>query len=222
MQNFTTPAPITAVLDLPAARIHVVAADRADTTVEVRPATAGKGRDEKAAERTTAGYADGVLRIAAPEAGNQAFGSSGEIEVTVHLPAGSHVEVTAARAGLRGEGRLGDVVVESAQGPVELDEAASARVTLQDGAIVIGRLAGDGELTTQRGDLTVTEAAGGTLTLRTQQGDITVGAAPGVSAALDAGTTYGRVANTLKNTDATPALTIQATTAQGDITARGL
>jgi hypothetical protein len=33
MQYFDTPAPVSAVLDIPAGRIHLIAADRADTTV---------------------------------------------------------------------------------------------------------------------------------------------------------------------------------------------
>ena len=61
----------------------------------------------------------------------------------------------------------------------------------------------------------------GTVVLRTQSGDITVGAAAGVSAALDAGTSHGRVSNALKNDGATE-LDIRATTSDGDITARSL
>lgn len=87
------------------------------------------------------------------------------------------------------------------------------------GDITVGRLGGPADISTQKGDLTVTEATGGTVTLRTQSGDITIGATPGVSATLDAGTTHGRISNALKNTDGTPGLTIRATTAQGDITA---
>ena len=61
----------------------------------------------------------------------------------------------------------------------------------------------------------------GTVVLRTQSGDITVGAAAGVSAALDAGTTHGRISNALKN-DGSTELDIRATTSDGDITARSL
>ena len=62
----------------------------------------------------------------------------------------------------------------------------------------------------------------GTVVLRTEAGDISVGAAAGVSASLDAGTTYGRIHNALKNTDGAADLDIHATTAYGDITARSL
>jgi hypothetical protein len=57
--------------------------------------------------------------------------------------------------------------------------------------------------------------------LRTRSGDISVNAAAGVSAALDAGTTYGRITNALKN-DGTAELDIHATTSHGDIAARSL
>ncbi|MFF2780046.1 DUF4097 family beta strand repeat-containing protein [Streptomyces sp. NPDC058052] len=219
MQSFATTAPIAAVVTVPAGHLRFIAADRADATVEVRPVTAGRSRDMKAAEETTVSFADGVLRIAAPEAKSQLFGPSGAVEITVQLPAGSRVEAKAAGAGLRGVGRLGDVTFDSAQGPVKLDEAGSVRLTLQDGDITIGRLNGSAALTTARGDLRITEAVTGDLALTTQSGSITVGAARGVCATLDAGTSYGRVHNTLQNTGGKGALTIRATTTHGDISA---
>ncbi|MFD1496391.1 hypothetical protein ACFSIL_08270, partial [Streptosporangium lutulentum] len=108
MQTFTTPAPISAVLDIPAGRLQFIAADRADTIVEVRPTNPAKSRDVKAAEQTTVVYTDGVLRIETATK-NQYFGPSGSIEVTVKLPTGSHIKATTAGSELRGVGRLGDV-----------------------------------------------------------------------------------------------------------------
>ncbi|WP_330316293.1 DUF4097 family beta strand repeat-containing protein [Streptomyces platensis] len=220
MQKFDTPAPISAVLDIPAGRVQFIAADRADTAVEVLPANASKGRDLKAAEQATVEYADGVLRIG-NSAKNQYFGPSGSIEVTVKLPAGSRVEAKAASAELRTVGRLGDVAFEGAYSQIKLDEAASVRLTAVDGDVEVGRLGGAAEISTARGDIRITEATGGRVVLRTQSGDITVGAAAGVSAALDAGTGYGRISNALKN-DGTADLDIRATTSHGDITARSL
>jgi hypothetical protein len=222
MQKFDTPSPVTAVLDIPAGHIRFIAADRTDTCVEILPADKSKSRDIKAAEQTTATYSDGVLHIEAAAAKNRILGNSGSIEVTVQLPASSRVEAKAASAELRGVGRLGDVTFEGAQATVKLDETAGARLTLQAGDIIVGRLNGPSHITTQKGDLNITEATSGTVELRTESGDITIGAARGVSAALDAGTTYGRVHNTLKNTDGDAALTIHATTAHGDITAHSL
>jgi DUF4097 and DUF4098 domain-containing protein YvlB len=220
MQKFDTPAPISAVLDIPAGRVRFIAADRADMTVEVLPADASKGRDVKAAEQTKVEYADGILRIET-SAKNQYLGPSGSIEVTVKLPAGSRVEAKAASAELRTVGRLGEVVFEGAYHQIKLDEAASVRLTAIDGDVEVGRLGGPAEISTARGDIRIAEAVRGTVVLRTQSGDISVGAAAGVSAAMDAGTGYGRISNALKN-DGTTELDIQATTSYGDITARSL
>ncbi|MCX4783797.1 DUF4097 family beta strand repeat-containing protein [Streptomyces sp. NBC_01264] len=222
MQKFATPTPISAVLDIPAGSIRLIAADRTDTAVEVRPADASKNRDVKAAEQTSVEYADGVLRIAVP-AKNQLLGASGFIEVTVQLPAGSRVEARAAAAELRGVGRLGDVVFEGAQGSVKLDETASAHLTLAAGDVAVGRLGGPARISTQKGDLRIAEAVRGTVELRTEYGEISIGAAAGVSATIDAGTSLGRIHNALRNADGAAAgLDIHATTAYGDITARSL
>ncbi|MEU6588584.1 DUF4097 family beta strand repeat-containing protein [Streptomyces sp. NPDC046881] len=221
MQKFTTPAPVSAVLDIPAGRVQFIAADRADTTVEVLPADASKSRDVTAAERIEVAYGDGVLRIAAPAAQNQLFGSSGSVEVTVQLPAGSRVEAKASACELRGVGRLGDVAFDGAYRRIKLDEAASVRLTAVDGDVEVGRLGGSAEISTARGDIRIAEAGPGTVVLRTQSGDISVGAARGVSAALDAGTGHGRISNALRN-DGAAALDIRATTSHGDITARSL
>ena len=221
MQNFKTPAPIAAVLDIPAGRVQFIAADRSDTVVEVLPVDPAKSRDVRAAEEIEVNYDEGVLRIARKAPRNELFGPSGAVEVTVRLPAGSRVEARAAAAEFRGVGRLGDVTVEAAQGPVKLDETNNARLTLQDGDISVGRLGGDAEISTQKGDLTVTEAVRGAVVLSTRSGDISVGAARGSSASLDPGTSYGRVSNALRN-DGTADLDIRATTSYGDITARSL
>ncbi|ROS38618.1 DUF4097 family beta strand repeat-containing protein [Amycolatopsis thermoflava] len=149
MQNFATTAPIAAVLTVPAGRIHLTAADRADTTVEVTPANPGKSRDVQLAEQTTVTYADGVLRVEAPESRNQFFGPSGSVAVTVRLPAGSRVDVTSSAAELRATGRFGDVTVEGAYRDIHLDEAVSGTVVLR----------------TQAGDITVGAAAGVSATL---------------------------------------------------------
>ncbi|MEV0559711.1 MULTISPECIES: DUF4097 family beta strand repeat-containing protein [unclassified Streptomyces] len=224
MQKFDTPAAISAVLDIPAGRIRLIAADRADTTVEVLPADASNSRDVKAAERTEVAYGDdGVLRIGASPAKNRILGQSGSVEVTVQLPVGSRIEAKAASAEFRGVGRLGDVAFEGAQGSVKLDETAGARLTLLAGDVTVGRLGGPAEISTQKGGIHIAEAVRGTVELRTEAGEISVGAARGVSASLDAGTTYGRINNALKNTEGADAgLNIRATTAYGDITARSL
>ena len=223
MQKFDTTTAISTVVTIAAGRIQVIAADRADATVEVRPANASKGRDVKAAEQTKVEFGDGVLRIKAPAEKNQILGASGSVEVTVRLPAGSSIEAKAAGAEFRGVGRLGDLACEGAHGSVKIDEAASVRVAAHAGDVTVGRVTGPAEISTQKGDIHIAEATSGAVVLRTQMGDVTVGAAHGVSASLDAGSGYGRIHNALKNAEGAAAgLTIHATTGHGDITARSL
>nr|WP_221380278.1 DUF4097 family beta strand repeat-containing protein [Actinoplanes polyasparticus] len=222
MQTFETPAPIAAVLNIPAGGVRFAADDRADTTVEVVPTDASRSRDVRAAEQTTVEYRDGVLRIETPVR-NQILGPSGSIDVTVRLPAGSRVEAKAAAAEFRATGRLGDVIFDGAHGTIELDEAASVRLTAHAGDISVGRLDGPAQISTQKGDIRIAEAVSGTVVLRTEHGTISVGVAPGVSATLDAGTSSGRIRNTLQNTGgATVPVDIRATTGYGDITAHSL
>ncbi|KUN00252.1 hypothetical protein AQI95_35130 [Streptomyces yokosukanensis] len=222
-QTFDTPAPVTARLDIPAGQIRLIAADRVDTTVEVLPTNAAKSRDIKAAEEITVTYGDGILRIETPEAKNRILGNSGSVQVTVQLPVGSRVEAKTAAAELRSTGRLGDVTFEGAQATVDLDESADTRLTLQAGDVSVGRLTGPAEVSTQNGDIRITQALQGTVTLRTQHGNITIGAAHSVSATLDADTAYGRIHNTLNNSaGAAAGLNIHATTSHGDITAQSL
>ncbi|MGH4032951.1 DUF4097 family beta strand repeat-containing protein [Actinomycetota bacterium Odt1-20B] len=220
MLTFDTPAPVSAVVEIPAGHIRFIAADRADTTVEVSPADSANSRDVQAAERTEVACADGVLRIES-RTKKQILGPSGSVEVAVHLPTGSRVEVKSGGAGFHGTGRLGDVVVDGAQRQFTVEEAESLRLVVTDGDVKVGRLHGPAQISTARGDIHVTEAARGTVSLTTGSGDISIGAAAGVSAALTATTGYGRVSNALKN-DGAPALDIHATTAHGDIAAHSL
>lgn len=159
MQKFDTPAPILAQVDIPAGRIQFIAADRLDTTVEIRPADAASGRDVKAAEQTTAGYDAGVLRIAVA-AGRRLLGPSGSVDVTVQLPAGSRVTAKAASVEFRGVGRLGEVTLDSPQATVKIDEAAAARLTILDGDVSVGRLTGPSEIRAGRGSVRIAEDGG--------------------------------------------------------------
>lgn len=220
MQNFDTPAAISVVLDVPAGRVQLIAADRADTTVEVLPADSGKSRDVRLAEQIAVAYSDGVLRITTPAPKNSLVGHSGSVEVTVQLPTGSRVEGSASTE-LRAVGTLGDVVFESVYRQIKIDEADSVRLSAVDGDVEVGRLNGPAEISTMRGDIRIGEAVRGTVVLSTQSGNISGAAAAGVSATLDAGTSLGRVSNTLKN-NGTTELEIRATTMQGDIAANSL
>lgn len=219
MQKFDTPGPVRVVLDIPAGSVRLIATDRTDTVVQVLPADASKKRDIKTAGRTGADYRDGVLSITTPDA-NRALGNSGSLQVTIELPAGSHIQGKAGAATLHTAGRLGDVTFEGAHRTVQLDEAASTRLEVHTGEVSITRLSGPAHIHNHKGDITIAEAVTGALELHTDAGNLSVTAAQGTSASLDAGTAHGRIINTLRNADGpAAALSIKATTSHGDITA---
>ncbi|MFG2821507.1 DUF4097 family beta strand repeat-containing protein [Kitasatospora sp. NPDC048365] len=221
MQKFATPAPVAAVVEIPAGRLQLVAGDRADTVVEVRPADPGRKRDVRAAEQAVVTYADGILRIHLPQSDASLVGPTGALDVTVLLPADSGIELRSAACEFSSTGRIGEVAVEGAYRRIAIDEAAAVRLAAVDGDVEVGRLAGPAEISTTRGDIRIAEAVRGTVVLSTLSGDITVAAAAGASAALDAGTTLGRISNSLRS-DGDAELRIRATTTRGDITARSL
>ncbi|MEZ0106710.1 hypothetical protein ABH920_000691 [Catenulispora sp. EB89] len=222
MQTFQTPSPVTVVLDIPAGQIRLVATERADATVEVLPSEASKRRDVKAAEQTTVEFADGVLRIATADP-NKVLGSSGSLDVTIALPAGSRIEGKAGAAELSSSGRLGTVSFDGAYRTVELDEIAGGTIRMHMGDLSIAKLTGSAHLRNGKGDISVAEAVAGSVELRTDAGNLTIAAAHGVSGTLDAGTAYGRVTNAMRNSEGAGAgLAVKATTSHGDITATSL
>ena len=68
MPTFDTPEPISVSLELGVGDIRIVAGDRTDTVVEVRPTDPAKKGDVTAAEQTRVEFAAGRLQIRAPKA----------------------------------------------------------------------------------------------------------------------------------------------------------
>ena len=93
MPTFDTPEPISVTVELGVGDLRIVASDRTDTMVEVRPSDAAKKADVTAAEQTRVEYAGGWLLIKAPKNWRQySFRGGGEsIDVQIELPAGSHL-----------------------------------------------------------------------------------------------------------------------------------
>ena len=65
---------------------------RTDTVVDVAPSDASNDEDRQAAEQTRVEYDDGQLLVKAPKLRSGLSRSSGgSIDVTIELPAGSHL-----------------------------------------------------------------------------------------------------------------------------------
>ncbi len=67
MPVFDTPESIIIDIDLPVGDAEIIASDRVDTVVEVRPRNASSKSDISAAEQTTVAYDAGRLTIRSPK-----------------------------------------------------------------------------------------------------------------------------------------------------------
>ncbi|WP_066375941.1 DUF4097 family beta strand repeat-containing protein [Herbidospora mongoliensis] len=201
MPKFPTPQTITAKIDVPMGLVRIIAGDRADTIVDVRPSDPAGSADVKAAEQTKVEFAGGVLSISAPE--GRRFGRSGSIQVTVELPAGSVIEGSGMATDFRTEGRFGGTRVQTAKGDISLGTT--------DGPVIAD---------TAQGDIRVQEAVSGLHDLKTSAGQIEIAVAEGVSAGLQATTGHGSLRDHRKKFDGNLTVDIQAITSYGDIIVR--
>ncbi|MGW6690404.1 DUF4097 family beta strand repeat-containing protein [Streptomyces sp. NPDC054961] len=177
MPSFDTPEPISATAHVDAGSIQFTAGDRLDTVVEVRPRDPKRDQDVRSADQTEVTYTGGVLTVRTPKQRNP-FGRPGTVDVTVELPTGSRVDVTAAWAQVLGEGRLGEVRVKTSSGDVRFDTTGPLHLTASHGSIAVDRIEGAAEITTSSGSLRV-GTIGGSAVLKNSHGTTTVGAATG-------------------------------------------
>src|SRR2546430_2437398 len=143
MPTFDTPEPISAVIDLVVGDARITASDRGDTVVEIRPSDASHDQDVRAAEQTRVEYAAGRLLVRAPRQRSLSIlGKPGSIDVTIDLPAGSHVHGDASVAAVHGAGRLGECRVKTAAGDIQLEDTGPLDLNTGAGAISVDRVAG--------------------------------------------------------------------------------
>ena len=191
MQVFDTPEPVNASIELPAGSVRITASDRADTVVDVRPSDPSDDGDVQTAEQTRVEYSKGRLLVKAPKRGARwwLFEWGGSVEVSVDLPTRSRVDIAAALADVRCEGRLGESRLSTSSGDISVARSDTTYVTTSDGAIWIGEIDGAALVKTSNGDITLGEARGD-LRLNTANGNITVDRA---LAAVSAKTANGSV-----------------------------
>ena len=180
MPTFDTPGPISVTLSIDLGEVRIIAGDRGETAVDVRPTDPASGDDVRAAEQTRAEYTDGRLLIKTPKSWRRysPFGDGGSVDVVIELPEGSHIHGDAAMAALRGEGRLGDFRFKTSAGDIVLGQAGSVQVSTAAGDVTVDEVAGSAEVTTASGHVRI-GAAGGTAVIKNSNGDSWVGEAGG-------------------------------------------
>jgi hypothetical protein len=176
MPTYDTPEAISVTARVEAGSIQFTAADRLDTVVEVRPRDPEKDPDVRAAGQTEVACAGGALTVRTPKSG--LFGRTGTVDVTVELPAGSHVDVTGAWTQVFGEGRLGEVRMKTSSGDIRLDVTGPLTVTASHGSVTVDRVEGAAEITTSSGSVRA-GVVDGPAVLKNSHGTTTVGAVGG-------------------------------------------
>jgi DUF4097 and DUF4098 domain-containing protein YvlB len=186
-QQFPTPGPVVLDAELGWARLEVVASDRADTVVTVRPHRPDRSGDVRLASDTTVELAGGVVQIRTPRSWrfNPLGPSKDSVDVLVELPEGSELRGRLAAGNLLARGALGAVTFRTSAGDLRVDEAGPLELHSSAGAITVGRAAGTVTLSASAGAVRVREIAGDA-TVTCNNGSTTIGEITGTLAVKSA------------------------------------
>ena len=197
MPTFATPEPITVSIELSVGDVRIVASDRTDTVVQVRPTDESRDLDVRDAEQTRVEHTASGLLVKTPRPrGLGLLGKPGSVDVTIELPAGSSLHGDSSVAAFRTAGRLGEVAIKTSVGDVHLDQTGRLDLSTGVGAITVARVGGDAEVSTGTGRIrlgqidgaavvknsnggTRIDAVTGDLRISAGNGDLTVGRADG-------------------------------------------
>ena len=179
MTAFETPEPITATIEVPVGEVRIEAGDGGVTVVDVRPSDAAGEEDGNVAAQTRVEYAHGQLLVKAPKLRTWLSRSAGgSVDVTIELPAGSHVRGAGQLTDFDGDGRLGDCRVKTGLGRIRLDRAGTLHLKTGIGDISAEHATGHAEITAGSGDVRLAELDAGAV-IKNSNGDTWVGAAGG-------------------------------------------
>jgi hypothetical protein len=181
MPTFDTPQPISVTVELGVGDIRIMASDRTDTVVEVRPSDGLKKSDATAAQQTRVDYANGRLLIKAPPKGWRQYtlrGGGESIDVEISLPAGSHLRAEAGLATVHSTGPLGECHVKTGVGQIQLEQTGPVELNTGAGDITVDRVAGHAEVTSGSGTVQIGTIDGSGV-IKNSNGDSWIGEVTG-------------------------------------------
>ncbi|TCC38670.1 DUF4097 family beta strand repeat-containing protein [Kribbella speibonae] len=222
MSTFTTPAPISATVDIIFGDITVRASDRTDTVVEVRPVDPAWDLDVKAAEQVVVEFTDGKLQVKHPKLRSIFSKRYGAVVVLIELPTGSDVQGYTAKGEYVVEGEVGSCELKTANGDIRVGTVTgNLRAKSATGHITVEAAGADINARTASGNIHVGAIGTGNVDLYTATGEVAIDVPEGTAAALDAHTSVGRIFNELESVNH-PARTVKvrARTHGGNITLR--
>ncbi|HEY4019201.1 MAG TPA: DUF4097 family beta strand repeat-containing protein [Pseudonocardiaceae bacterium] len=172
MPTFQTPEPIVVAIEVVVGNIKVVASDRTDTVVEVRPTNESKKEDVRAAEQTEVDFAAGTLSVKAPKGWRlyTPFGGNESIDVTIEVPTGSQLRGNASVCQFHGTGELGQCDLKTSAGDLQLEKAGPVVLHTTGGNITIDKAVGRTSITTGSGIVRIREIDG-TAIIKNSNGD---------------------------------------------------
>jgi hypothetical protein len=207
MPTFDTPQPITATVETAYGSVRLVASDRDDTVVEVRPRDESRSQDIKAAEQVRVDFKNGALTVTSQR--GFSFPRRGAIVVDIGLPSGSRLNASAVSANITADGRYADCKFASVSGDLEVGSViGNLKADNVSGGITVGDINGSASVSTVSGDVTIADLDGdakfraasgsvivmrlhGNLNAQTASGDVTVATA--VNGGLAVQTASGEV-----------------------------
>jgi DUF4097 and DUF4098 domain-containing protein YvlB len=191
MPKFETPQPIAITVDVFLGDVKIIASDRTDTVVEVRPSDAAKKADVRAAEETEVDFAAGNLVVKGPGGWKmytppRAFNTP-SVDVTIEVPTGSRLHGTAHMCRFLVTGELGQCELKTSVGDLQLEKAGPLELQTSGGNITVDQVVSRANITTSTGIVRIREIEGsavvknsnGDSTIREVAGDLQVNAANG-------------------------------------------
>jgi DUF4097 and DUF4098 domain-containing protein YvlB len=176
MPAFATPEPISVTIELGMGDARIIASDRTDTVIEVRPRDDSKASDVRAAEQTRVEYSSGRLLVKTTQ--RSFFGRGSSVDVTIELPTGSHVQGDSGMGEFGCEGHLGVCQFKTGMGNIRLDHTGELHLKTGMGNIAVDRASGDADVTTGSGDVRIGQIEGAAV-IKNSNGDTAVGEVTG-------------------------------------------
>jgi Putative adhesin len=180
MPEFSTPEPIAITVDVLLGEVKILASDRTDTVVEVRPSDAAKKDDVQAAQETEVDFAAGQLTVKAPRGWKiyTPFSGSPSIEVTIEVPTGSRLHGTASVCRFLVTGELGQCELKTSVGDLQLEKAGPLELRTSGGNITVDQVVSTANITTSTGVVRIRDIDGSAV-VKNSNGDSAIGEVAG-------------------------------------------
>jgi DUF4097 and DUF4098 domain-containing protein YvlB len=133
--------------------------------------------DVRGAENTQVEFSGGRLLVRGPKQ-RSFIGRTESVDVTIQLPAGSHVRGASAIGAFDCQGPLGSCRIKTDYGNIRLDETRVLQANTAYGDVTVDLVVGDADIATASGELRIGRITGAGM-IKNSDGDITVGEVSG-------------------------------------------